>query len=739
VLHDFSALLAGFLDDKTEGRNRSLLASLDYSLRRLTDAQRALLPRLAPFEGGTLEPMLKEITEIADDEWQDLRTGLENAALISADPDVPFYLRFHPILAPALRAQPGADDAALLARYTVRYAALANYLYHEDDRNPHAVRALVRRELPNLRRAFDALRAQEAHEQAVAMADSIARFLGYFSLGRELADLRGKQEAAAAALTASEEGTLSQAALLHASGQGEDAFNRGDLRAAYALFSDLLARIEQQPPEAPRGPGSYAHCVTLHMLARCLRNGGQPGMAEQTLRRALEVIDALIAAAPENQGRIRQRGGLLTDLGDVLMLQGRYAEARAAYEESLEVKRTIGGDKRGEGVVLGQLGTLALRQRDYADATRRYREALDLFRALNEPAMQATAWHQLGMVAEEQRQWDEAERCYREALILDERRGNDAGAATTCNHLANVAQLAGRPAEAAGWYRRALVIDERIGNHKDVAIDLNNLANLLKDEIRAGRMGRERLAEARGYAERALAIRETLDASSEIWMTLNILADIADLEGQAEQAAAYRRRERETFAQFAGNRYHIDQQHGALIAAIADAARGDEATKAAVEEVFPRMEAGDWGNVPPVIRRLWAGERDWHPCARASTVTRQCWCGACWRCWRGRRRRRRRRGRIWSRRYASLNHFCKPSPQLHWGMRHSAKKPSRSSPSLSRQTGVSLTPRGASGRANATPRPSRRAWTRLTVRWCGACWRCWRGRGSGKPAPYALS
>jgi hypothetical protein len=69
------------------------------------------------------------------------------------------------------------------------------------------VRALVRRELPNLRRAFDALRAQEEHEQAVEMATHIAWFLKFFSLGRELADLRGKQEAAAA-LAASEEGTL---------------------------------------------------------------------------------------------------------------------------------------------------------------------------------------------------------------------------------------------------------------------------------------------------------------------------------------------------------------------------------------------------------------------------------------------------------------------------------------------------------------------------------------------------
>ena len=64
--------------------------------------------------------------------------------------------------------------------------------------------------------------------------------------------------------------------------------------------------------------------------------------------------------------------------------------------------------------------------------------------------------------------------------------------------------------------------------------------------------------------------------SSEIWNTLGILADIADLEGRAEDARDYRRRERETFAAFEGNRYHIDQQHGQLIAAIAAAAKGNK-------------------------------------------------------------------------------------------------------------------------------------------------------------------
>jgi len=228
------------------------------------------------------------------------------------------------------------------------------------------------------------------------------------------------------------------------------------------------------------------------------------------------------------------------------------------------------------------------------------------------------AWHQLGMLAGEQEQWAEAERCYRTSLAIRERIGALAGpngASVTCYRLALVAEGADRPREAEGWYKRALELDEQVHpGGLDSAIDLNNLANLLKDEVRAERAPATRLAEARGYAERARAIKETLDASSEIWKTLNILAQIAELEGQTEEARTYRRRERETFAAFAGNRWHIDRQHGPLIAAIAAAARGDKQAREAVEARLPQLEANGW-HIEAATRRIWAGEREWQALA----------------------------------------------------------------------------------------------------------------------------
>jgi len=134
---------------------------------------------------------------------------------------------------------------------------------------------------------------------------------------------------------------------------------------------------------------------------------------------------------------------------------------------------------------------------------------------------------------------------------------------------------------------------------------------LLVGEVQAGCAAVARLTEAKGYAERALAIKEKLDVSAEIWKTLQVFADIADLEGRTEAARDYRRRERETFAAFAGNRYQIDRQHKQLIADFAAAAKGETQAREKVEARLPQLEKAGW-HIAAATQRIWAGERDWH-------------------------------------------------------------------------------------------------------------------------------
>ncbi len=614
---EFAALLPNFKDDTETGHNSSLLASLDYSLQRLSEAQRALLPRLALFEGGTNEDDLLAITEISEGTWLPLRQALEQAALVMAEQIheeiEPLFLRFHPVLAPYLRSQPGAGDAALRERYAQRYYDMARYLYHEDTRYPQSVRALVQKELPNLRRALDLLLAASDLDSASEMAHCITRFLDYFGLLRERDEMRRRVEEAVAKKT-QESGGLTDAEWLRESGLGEDEWQKGNIRAAYTRFSNLLERIEAQPEGSRLGHESYGHCLTLIWLARCLEAGGQPAEAEKRLHEALNVIDALIRQQPDNQDFIRARGVLLTDLGNALRDQGRYTQAREAYEERLRIHKQQ-GDLRGQAAALGSLGTLAEMQGNYPEARKRHTEAGAVFHALNEPAMEAVAWHQLGRVAEEQEAWAEAEHCYREALTIYEQQSNAVRAAETCNQLGIVAQLSGRPVEAEGWYKQALELDERVQpDSPGEARGLTNLASLLVHEVRAGRFATTRLIEAKRYAEQALAIEETVDALGFIWKTLNVLAAIADLEGRAEEARDYRRRERETFAAFEGNRYFIDREFGQLIAAIAAAAQGNAQAREAVEAELPELEEDGW-HIAAATQRIWAGERDWESLA----------------------------------------------------------------------------------------------------------------------------
>jgi len=227
--------------------------------------------------------------------------------------------------------------------------------------------------------------------------------------------------------------------------------------------------------------------------------------------------------------------------------------------------------------------------------------------------MDADAWYQWGKTAEEQEQWEEAERCYRACLQLKEQKGDNEGAAAACHQLAMVAVQTERFAEAENWWKRALALigPEQPANYEHASI-LNNLANHLLIDIKAGRASSTRLSEVRDYAEQSLTIKERLDpSSSRLWTTLDVLARTAELEGKPEEVRAYRRREREAFANVPEHRAQLENRHAALINVIVDIARGNEERRAELESLLPTLEGNGW-HITSAVKRIWAGERDWH-------------------------------------------------------------------------------------------------------------------------------
>jgi tetratricopeptide (TPR) repeat protein len=613
----FDELLPGFTEGEGAARNESLTVSLRFSLDRLGEGAQKLLPRLAVFEGGAWEPALLSVTEIPEETWNALKPQLANTALIRVE-DLPGvnvpYLHFHPTLIPYLRAQTptpgpspdigGGVGEGVRERYWQAYYQLANQLYHQDRKTPHQARAIVRRELPNLRRALSLALDAGALDTAVDFAKSINRFLNFFGRWRERDEVMAEVSGVIDQVSG-EEGELTQAQFVMESGRGERLWQMGRAGEAEKIFRGLLAQMAASPPEPVEGAAQaegddwgYERSYVLVQLGRCLEAQGHPGEAERHYRQAIKVAEKL----EQSEGVKRHIGAIHTDLADVLAEQGHYAQAEEEYNIALEIVTEL-EDKRSIGVITELLGTLALQQNKLKKAKKRYKEALKLYLQIGEDQSEAGLWHQLGMVAQKQADWDEAARCYRESLAIKERINDLAGAAGTANQLAIVAEGAGRPAEAERWYLRAIELGEELNYTGELGKWYSNLAHLY--------LSQNRLDEAETYAHKARDIMEGLDLSAEPWKTFNILAEIAEQRGQREEARRWRRKEQETFAAFKGSDVEMQQYEG-LIRAIAAACQGNQQAVAQVEPVLKNMENTDEINraFAKSARRMLAGERD---------------------------------------------------------------------------------------------------------------------------------
>jgi tetratricopeptide (TPR) repeat protein len=569
-----------------EGTPRSLVASLQLSLERLSQAERHAVRRLGVFRGGAFEDSLLAITELgADSLWPGLRRRLEAAALIEAENILtvgPPFLCFHPTLAPMLWASlDPAEKVSLLLGHRQQYHKLANYLYQEDDEHPYQARAIARRELPNLVHAVQ--QALDARDPGgVEFADSITRFLRAFGMTTEVAAL-GSQIQKVACERGSDAWYLAQ------SGRGEQLFASGDAAEAGKIFSDILTALGDEP--------SRKTAVTLDRLGDCSKASGRPDLAESLYQRGIGVTEKL-----EQTRDVKQvRGQLRVGLGNALANQGKFAAAREQYEFSLEIKKEV-NDIRGYAVAVGQLGALAIEEGNTVDAVNRYREALDLARRIGEPAAQAGIEHQLGVAFQKSNQLEQAEQHYREAASLSERIGNLAAAATTWNQLAIVSDILGKPQTAERWYRKSIDASKQFGATFATAISLCNLADLL---IRQP----DRLADARQLAKESLAIQKTLDPSAaRIWKTFDLLAEISERDSQPQQAAEYRRLAREAKRKYAGTAHEMKEHLPIILAmwqAVQEPDKADE-----LSAFLSEGEAHGFTKLVAAIRRILAGERD---------------------------------------------------------------------------------------------------------------------------------
>ncbi len=369
-------------------RQRTLAAVIDWSWQLLTDAEQAVLRRLAVHSGGCT---LAAAEALCDGDVLDLLAGLVDRSLVVRT-DGPRFRLLESVSAYCLGRTD--DEAALRRRHAEHYLAFAE----EADpllRGPGQREWLARldAEAANLRTALDTFRREGAAAQAVRLAVAMT---WYWYLRGRLTEAR-RALAAALAVPGETPAAVRAAAEAWSAGlairQGEAGPERvpaallaydgvadpvGRARAEWFLASavihfgdvavtaDLLARALAACEAGGDRWGEAAVLSTRAMLAH-MRN--DPAALEHDARRGAELFGAL-----GDDWGVLQATDWLIGLAD---MTGDHAEAVRLGREGLRIAEELGlwADVAGR---LGWLAWLSVQAGDYPAAREQAGRALRL-------------------------------------------------------------------------------------------------------------------------------------------------------------------------------------------------------------------------------------------------------------------------------------------------------------------------------------------------------------------------
>ena len=502
---EFGALVERFRNQGAfEARNRSLLASLEFSKRRLKPAAAAALPWLAWFEGGVFERFLLLFTEFDPAAWAQARAALEGVALLKVE-DVGIevggrpYLRFHPTLPFAARREQVPDPPAAERRFVDVYVAVSQMIGQAlRGAQPAAGMRLCELEYANLRRASRLAFAAGRRAEGAHIGNTLGSFLQSANRPRERAELTDwlhSQAPAGAGLDAAACAAIWEHAWTR--------FTQGQAQDALEALGELLGRLERDGLADGSDP-AWQIANTQGGLGRILLHAGRPDLA-------LGPLEAAIAA----RERLDDPGNLSVTLGDLanaLRTLGRLDEALRAAERGLALDRER-GDQRSIAAGLGQTAEILAGQGRFAQAEARYQQALDAARQAGDRELEGTFLQHLGILYSNTGRPEAAADLFRQALRLFQAAGNLVGEMKICNSLGLVEQDLGRFEPARAWYLRSRELAGTLGDRRQLGGVAQNLGILYQAMAQA-----ESGADARrGRLEQALgSLQESLEVKLEM-------------------------------------------------------------------------------------------------------------------------------------------------------------------------------------------------------------------------------
>ena len=593
-----AAKLMAKLEAQNKGdRENSLYASVELSLRRLPEAMREQVERLAVFHGGGHWQNMANVMGLEQDDASAVAASLINVGMAEAQEYG--YLRLDPALPAYLKlGQPPEQLAALAETWAAVMGQLVSFLYEQLSKDSTMALRLTLLELPNLMALLDWL--GERLQTDSAMAEQVADTAGSIEqllapLGRPQALKRAValRERAAEAIPAWGNARFENERLLI-----ERLMGQGQLPVAAEKAQALLAQAQAAGTDAFEG-ADKGLAIAHTLLGQVLKKGGQAELALGLFVEAQRLFEAL------GESGERMAAVTLTSQADCLAALGQLNAAAEKYEEAiaLDEKRE---SFRDVAVDKGQLATVLMMQGKHEEAIASLQSARTLFEQQNEPAMVATAWHQLGIVYQAAAQYDPAETAYRQSLEIETQRGDLSGQANSLIQLGGLYNyVLNRPEEAVTFYRQAAekYVQQQDLRHEGLA--RNNIADAL---CKLGLYD-----EARTEILRAIACKQAFGHVAEPWKTFDILQDIETATGNAAAARAAWQQARDAYLAYRQQGGYAQQPGGKLADWVwAMVQQGEaEAARQELGEIVENVEMPEWlKRFVPKLLAVLNGSRD---------------------------------------------------------------------------------------------------------------------------------
>jgi len=460
--------------DHAEGRNRSLLASLDFSLRHLSPSAREALPWLGWFDSGVFETSFLYFSQFPEATWSQIRAELATTALLRVEGGVFLvnnrpYLKFHPTLADV--AAPDAGDDERVGRFVDVYLGVRDMIDEAlSYSQPAAGMALMGLEQSNLRRAMTLAFRAGRHRDGGALAETLRNFLVMTGRSPESDRLTAwiREQMPKESL----DGAVCAAIIDHA----WSIFTQGQPQQALKAMQDLERRLCTEG--LVDGDPAVPIALTRECRGAILHGAGRSDLAIDPLEQAIASFRAL------GDKQFNSLSSALGTLASALSSLGRYGQALSVANEGVEISRSL-GQVRDVAAGLGRIAAILTDAGCYAEAEARYGEALENAARIGDLALQGSLLQHLGLLQRESGRIIESINPLRRALRFFQQSGDRRGEMQTCDLLGGAEQQLGRLDAAEAWHRKSLELARALGDQDQIAVIHQNLGILLQTKAKS--------------------------------------------------------------------------------------------------------------------------------------------------------------------------------------------------------------------------------------------------------------